>query len=82
MCRIAPAARARAERELADIQQVIDNEGGVFARRHGTGFTTASRCGGLPMPLMTRSSNPIFALERVLHDGVFWTASQLWAALC
>lgn len=59
MRQIAPAARARAERELADIQQVIDNEGGVFARRHGTGFTTASRCGGLPMPLMTRSSNPI-----------------------
>ncbi len=31
MRRIAPAARgARAERELADIQQVIDNEGGAF----------------------------------------------------
>ncbi|MDU5036057.1 MAG: M3 family metallopeptidase [Klebsiella pneumoniae] len=30
MRRIAPAARARAERELADIQQVIDNEGGGF----------------------------------------------------
>ena len=30
MRQIAPAARARAERELADIQQVIDNEGGGF----------------------------------------------------
>jgi peptidyl-dipeptidase Dcp len=28
MRRIAPAARARAERELADIQRVIDGEGG------------------------------------------------------
>ena len=30
MRRIAPAARARAERELADIQRVIDGEGGGF----------------------------------------------------
>lgn len=34
---IAPAARARAERELADIQQVIDEQQGASPLRHGTG---------------------------------------------
>ncbi len=43
MRRIAPAARARAERELADIQQVIDNEGGVS--RDGMGLALLQRAG-------------------------------------
>ncbi len=44
MRQIAPAARARAERELADIQQVIDNEGGGFSR-DGMGLALLQRAG-------------------------------------
>jgi peptidyl-dipeptidase Dcp len=40
---IAPAARARAERELADIQQVIDEQQGASPRRPGTGHGMLSR---------------------------------------
>ncbi len=78
MRRIAPAARARAERELADIQQVIDNEGGGFRATAWDWLYYSEQVRRAAYAIDDAQLKPYFALERVLHDGVFWTATQLF----
>ncbi len=78
MRRIAPAARARAERELADIQQVIDNEGGGFRATAWDWLYYSEQVRRAAYAIDDAQLKPYFALERVLQDGVFWTASQLF----
>ncbi len=78
MRQIAPAARARAERELADIQQVIDNEGGAFHAQAWDWFYYSEQVRRAAYAIDDAQLKPYFALERVLQDGVFWTASQLF----
>ncbi len=78
MRQIAPAARARAERELADIQQVIDNEGGGFRATAWDWLYYSEQVRRAAYAIDDAQLKPYFALERVLHDGVFWTASQLF----
>ncbi|VAT54824.1 dipeptidyl carboxypeptidase Dcp [Klebsiella variicola] len=78
MRRIAPAARARAERELADIQQVIDNEGGAFRAAAWDWLYYSEQVRRAAFAIDDSQLKPYFALERVLQDGVFWTATQLF----
>lgn len=75
---IVPAARARAERELADIQQVIDDEQGGFTAQAWDWARYAERVRLGKYALDESQIKPYFALNNVLHDGVFWAASQLF----
>lgn len=78
MRRIAPAARRRAEQELADIQQVIDEEGGDFQAVAWDWLYYGEQVRRAKFAIDEAQLKPYFALDRVLEDGVFWTASQLF----
>jgi peptidyl-dipeptidase Dcp len=78
MRRIAPSARARAEQEQADIQQVIDNEGGDFRAAAWDWLYYAEQVRRAKFAIDEAQLKPYFALERVLRDGVFWAATQLF----
>ncbi|WP_432788575.1 peptidyl-dipeptidase Dcp [Klebsiella quasipneumoniae] len=69
---------APAERELADIQQVIDNEGGEFRAQAWDWLYYSEQVRRAAYAIDDAQLKPYFALERVLQDGVFWTASQLF----
>ena len=75
---IVPAARARAERELADIQKVINDEQGGFTAQAWDWAFYAERVRLGKYALDESQIKPYFALNTVLHDGVFWAASQLF----
>lgn len=78
MRRIAPAARRRAEQELADIQQVIDEEGGDFQAAAWDWLYYGEQVRRAKFAIDEAQLKPYFALDRVLEDGVFWTVSQLF----
>jgi len=75
---IVPAARARAEREQADIQKVIDDEQDGFTVQAWDWSFYAERVRLGKYALDESQIRPYFALNTVLHDGVFWAASQLF----
>lgn len=75
---IVPAARARAERELADIQKVIDDEQGGFTAQAWDWAFYAERVRLGKYALDESQIKPYFALDKVLQDGVFWAATQLF----
>ena len=75
---IVPAARGRAEQELADIQKVIDDEQGGFAAQAWDWSLYAERVRLGKYALDESQIKPYFALNTVLQDGVFWAASQLF----
>lgn len=72
---IVPAARARAEREQADIQKVI--EGGFSVQAWDWAYY-AERVRLEKYALDESQIKPYFALDTTLSDGVFWAASQLF----
>ncbi|EMJ0104909.1 peptidyl-dipeptidase Dcp [Enterobacter cloacae] len=78
MRRIVPAARTRAVQEQADIQKVIDDEQGGFTVQACDWAFYAERVRQAKYALDESQIKPYFALNNVLHDGVFWTASQLF----
>lgn len=75
---IVPAARSRAEREQADIQKVIDDEQGGFTVQAWDWAFYAERVRLGQYALDESQIKPYFALNTVLHDGVFWAANQLF----
>lgn len=75
---IAPAARRRAESELADIQQLIDHEPQPFPARAWDWLFYSEQVRREKYAIDEAQIKPWFALERVLVDGVFWTATQLF----
>ena len=75
---IVPAARARAEREQADIQKVIDDEQGGFSVQAWDWAFYAERVRLGKYALDESQIKPYLALNRALEDGVFWAASQLF----
>ncbi|QJT80594.1 peptidyl-dipeptidase Dcp [Kosakonia sp. MUSA4] len=75
---IAPAARARAERELADIQQTIDTQQGGFTAQAWDWAFYAEQVRLAKYALDESQIKPYFALNSVLTDGVFWAASELF----
>lgn len=75
---ITPAARARVEKELADIQQVIDAQQGGFTARAWDWAFYGEQVRQAKYAIDESQIKPYFALDNVLVDGVFWTASQLF----
>ncbi len=75
---IVPAARSRAALEQADIQKVIDDEQGGFTVQAWDWAFYAERVRSAKYALDESQIKPYFALNTVLEDGVFWTATQLF----
>lgn len=75
---IVPAARGRAALEQADIQKVIDDEQGGFTVQAWDWAFYAGRVRSAKYALDESQIKPYFALNTVLEDGVFWTATQLF----
>lgn len=75
---IVPAARDRAALEQADIQKVIDDEQGGFTVQAWDWAFYAERVRSAKYALDESQIKPYFALNTVLEDGVFWTATQLF----
>lgn len=75
---IVPAARGRALQEQADIQKVIDDEQGGFNVQAWDWSFYAERVRLAKYAMDESQVKPYFALNRVLSDGVFWTATQLF----
>lgn len=78
MRRITPAARARAEYEQADIQQIIDAQQGGFSAEAWDWSFYAEQVRLARYSLDESQIKPYFELNRVLTEGVFWAASQLF----
>jgi len=78
MRNIAPAARARAERERDDIQQVIDRRDEDFSVRAWDWNYYAGQVRREKYDLDENEIKPYFALDNVLIRGVFWAASSLF----
>ncbi|HHK9522909.1 TPA: peptidyl-dipeptidase Dcp [Enterobacter hormaechei] len=75
---IVPSARSRAALEQADIQKVIDDEQGDFTVQAWDWAFYAERVRSAKYVLDEAQIKPYFALNTVLEDGVFWTATQLF----
>lgn len=75
---IVPAATARAQRELADIQHVIDAQNGGFKAEAWDWAFYAEQVRRAKYDLDEAQIKPYFALNNVLTNGVFWAASQLF----
>ena len=75
---LAPAATAKARGEAAKMQALIDRENGGFSSSRGTGSTTPRRCARREYDLDEAQIKPYFELNRVLQDGVFFAANQLY----
>lgn len=75
---IVPAARSRAALEQADIQKVSDDEQGGFAVQAWDWAYYAERVRSAKYALDESQIKPYFALNTVLEEGVFWTATQLF----
>lgn len=83
MERLVPAAVARATAEAKDIQAMIDRE---HAEQSQGGFTLSAADWNLYAEKVRKARydldesqiKPYFELDRVLNDGVFYAASQLY----
>lgn len=78
MRNIVPAARARAEREAAAIQQRIDRQHNDFTLAACDWQFYAEQVRQAQYDLDESQIRPFFSLENVLHKGVFWAASRLY----
>jgi peptidyl-dipeptidase Dcp len=75
---LAPAARARSAAEAADIQKVIDATGQRFELEPWDWDRYSEQVRKARYDLNDSDLRPYFQLERVLHDGVFYAAGQLY----
>lgn len=78
MRHIVPAARGRAEREAAAIQQTIDQQQGDFTLAAWDWNFYAEQVRKAQYDLDESQIRPYFELNTVLEKGVFWAASQLY----
>lgn len=78
MRNIVPAATARARQELADIQACIDKQQGGFLAKAWDWAFYAGQVRREKYALDENALREYFELDRVLQDGVFWAASQLF----
>ncbi len=78
MREITPAARARAEAEQAAIQQVIDQQHGDFQVQAWDWDFYADKVRQNTYAFDDSQVRPYLALDTVLEEGVFWTASRLF----
>ncbi|MEX3019792.1 peptidyl-dipeptidase Dcp [Kluyvera sp. STS39-E] len=78
MREITPASRARAQSELADIQALIDSGDTHFTAEAWDWLFYSEQVRREKYAIDEAQIKPWFALENVLIDGVFWSASQLF----
>lgn len=78
MREITPAARARAQSELADIQKLIDRGDEAFTAQAWDWLYYAEQVRREKYAIDEAQIKPWFALDNVLLEGVFWSASQLF----
>ncbi|HET6762832.1 MAG TPA: M3 family metallopeptidase, partial [Longimicrobiaceae bacterium] len=75
---LVPAATARARAEAARMQQLIDSEHGGFKLAPWDWQHYAERVRKAEYDLDEEQIKPYFELNRVLQDGVFYAATQLY----
>ena len=73
-----PAATRRANAELAKIQAVVDAQGGGFTAGAADWDFHAEQVRKAEYDLDAEAIKPYFELDRVLKDGVFFAAEQLY----
>ncbi|WP_430539664.1 peptidyl-dipeptidase Dcp [Luteimonas terrae] len=73
-----PAATARARAELAKIQGVVDAQNGGFTAGAADWDFYAEQVRKAEFDLDEAQIKPYFELDRVLNDGVFFAANQLY----
>ncbi|NUR74568.1 MAG: M3 family metallopeptidase [Hamadaea sp.] len=78
LAKLAPAAVANAEAELADLQAVVDAEGGGFAVEAWDWAYYTEKVRKQRYDIDEAELRPYFELERVLVDGVFFAAGKLY----
>lgn len=78
MRQIVPAATARAQREAADIQAVIDQQKGGFTLQPWDWLFYAEQVRRARYDLDEARIRPYFELNNVLENGVFYAATQLY----
>lgn len=78
MRNIAPAAKARAERERADIQRVVDKQHGDFSVQAWDWNYYAGEVRREKYALNENDIKPYFELDSVLTRGVFYAANRLF----
>jgi peptidyl-dipeptidase Dcp len=76
--KLAPAATARARREAADLQALIDRQQGGFQLEPWDWNRYAEQIRKTKYDLDESQIKPYFELDRVLVDGVFYAAHQLY----
>jgi peptidyl-dipeptidase Dcp len=75
---LVPGATAKAAREAKDIQDVIDAQKGGFALQPWDWEFYAEQVRKAKYELDEEEIKPYFELNRVLNDGVFYAANQLY----
>ena len=75
---LVPAATARANREAADIQAMIDKDGGKFQLQPWDWQLYAEQVRKAKYDLDESQIKPYFELNSVLENGVFYAAHQLY----
>ncbi len=78
LAKVVPAAVANAEQEAAELQQVIEAEGGGFALQPWDWSYYAEKVRRQRYDFDAGELRPYLELERVLVDGVFFAAGQLY----
>ena len=78
MARLVPPLYAEQKREAAEIQQVIAKDGGTFTLKPWDWERYAAQVKQAKYDLDQNQVKPYFELDRVLKDGVFYAANQLY----
>lgn len=78
LAKLAPAAVANAEGELADLQAAVDAEGGGFAVEPWDWAYYTEKVRKQRYDIDESALRPYFELERVLVDGVFFAAGKVY----
>jgi peptidyl-dipeptidase Dcp len=78
LAKLAPAATARARREAADLQAIVDQQHGGFTVEAWDWNRYAEQVRKAKYDLDESQIKPYFELNRVLTDGVFYAAHELY----
>jgi peptidyl-dipeptidase Dcp len=78
MTDLVPASTAKARQEAARMQQVVDAQKGGFTLGPQDWDYYAEQVRKAEYDLDEAQVKPYFELDRVLHDGVFYAANQLY----
>ncbi|MGQ1891236.1 peptidyl-dipeptidase Dcp [Thermophagus sp. OGC60D27] len=78
MANLVPATVAKAKKEAEELQKLIDKEGGNFKLEPWDWNYYAAKLQKAKYDLDESEIKPYFELNRVLEDGVFYTATRLY----